>query len=151
MTLARNLGAVVLAAAWLLSVSQGTFSQANAQAQSPSPGPSDRTTAIPDQKLDAAAAVLERIASLKKDYEQPLCGCRRRGPRSAAGDDGIHEDKELAGAGDEGELMSFSSCDQALVDRLQLCIPIEDSRQGCCVEALPQALASAFDVPWTAS
>ena len=47
MTLARNLGAVVLAAAWLLSVSQGTFSQANAQAQSPSPGPSDRTTAIP--------------------------------------------------------------------------------------------------------
>ena len=70
MTLARNLGAVILAAAWLLSVSQGTFSQANAQAQSPSPGPSDRTTAIPDQKLDAAAAVLERIASLKKDYEQ---------------------------------------------------------------------------------
>src|SRR4051794_9724058 len=46
MTLARNLGALVLAAAWLLSVSQGTFSQANAQAQSPSPGPSDRTTAI---------------------------------------------------------------------------------------------------------
>ena len=31
MTLARNLGAVVLAAAWLLSVPQGTFSQANAQ------------------------------------------------------------------------------------------------------------------------
>jgi len=68
----RNLGAVVLAAAWLLSVSQGTFSQANAQAQSPSPGPSDRTTAIPDQKLDAAAAVLERIASLKKDYEEQM-------------------------------------------------------------------------------
>jgi len=44
----------------------------NAQAQSPSPGPSDRTTAIPDQKLDAAAAVLERIASLKKDYEEQM-------------------------------------------------------------------------------
>ena len=71
MTLARNVGAVVLAAAWLLSVSQGTFSQANAQAQSPSPDPSDRTTAIPDQKLDAAA-VLERIASLKKDYEEQM-------------------------------------------------------------------------------
>ena len=71
--------------------------------------------------------------------------------RSAAGDDGIHEDKELAGAGDEGELMSFSSCDQALVDRLQSCIPIQDSREGRRVEALPQALASAFDVPWTAS
>ena len=68
----RNLGAVVLAAAWLLSAPQGTFSQANAQAQSPSPGPSDRTTAIPDQKLDAAAAVLERIASLKKDYEEQM-------------------------------------------------------------------------------
>jgi len=35
-------------------------------------GPSDRTTAIPDQKLDAAAAVLERIASLKKDYEEQM-------------------------------------------------------------------------------
>jgi Domain of unknown function (DUF4168) len=68
----RNLGAVVLATAWLLSVPQGTLSQANAQAQSPSPGPSDRTTAIPDQKLDAAAAVLERIASLKKDYEEQM-------------------------------------------------------------------------------
>ena len=67
----RNLGAVVLATAWLLSVPQGTLSQANAQAQSPSPGPSDRTTAIPDQKLDAAA-VLERIASLKKDYEEQM-------------------------------------------------------------------------------
>ena len=72
MTLARNLGAVVLAAALLFSVSQGTFSQANAQAQSPSPGPSDRTSAIPDQKLDAAAAILERIASLKKDYEEQM-------------------------------------------------------------------------------
>jgi len=68
----RNLGAVVLATAWLLSVPQGTLFQANAQAQSPSPGPSDRTTAIPDQKLDAAAAVLERIASLKKDYEEQM-------------------------------------------------------------------------------
>jgi Domain of unknown function (DUF4168) len=64
--------AVVLATAWLLSVPQGTLFQANAQAQSPSPGPSDRTTAIPDQKLDAAAAVLERIASLKKDYEEQM-------------------------------------------------------------------------------
>ena len=68
----RNLGAVVLATAWLLSVPQGTLFQANAQAQSPSPGPSDRTTAIPDQKLDAAAAVLERIASLRKDYEEQM-------------------------------------------------------------------------------
>ena len=49
-----------------------SVSQANAQAQSPSPDPSDRTTAIPDQKLDAAAAVLERIASLKKDYEEQM-------------------------------------------------------------------------------
>ena len=61
MTLARNLGAVVLATAWLLSVPQGTLSQANAQAQSPSPGPSDRATAIPDQKLDAAAAFRNRF------------------------------------------------------------------------------------------
>jgi hypothetical protein len=68
----RGISALWFSPAWLLSVSQGTFSQANAQAQSPSPGPSDRTTAIPEQKLDAAAAVLERIASLKKDYEEQM-------------------------------------------------------------------------------
>jgi hypothetical protein len=41
---------------------------ANAQVQSSSPGLSEQPPNIPDQKLDAAAAAIERAASLKQDY-----------------------------------------------------------------------------------
>jgi Domain of unknown function (DUF4168) len=68
----RPLGAAVLAAAWLLSVPQVSVPQANAQAQSPSPGLSDHSPAIPDQKLDAAAAAIEQVASLKQNYQQQI-------------------------------------------------------------------------------
>jgi curli biogenesis system outer membrane secretion channel CsgG len=67
--------AALLAATW-------QFSAANAQtppAQSPqtntpqpqSPAPANPATSIPDQKLDAAAA-MQRVASLKRDYLQQL-------------------------------------------------------------------------------
>ena len=46
--------------------------QANAQAQSPPPGLSNPSSTIPDQKLDAAAAAIERVASLKRDYQQRI-------------------------------------------------------------------------------
>jgi hypothetical protein len=36
------------------------------------PAPTNPTTSIPDQKLDAAAAAIQRIASLKRDYQQLL-------------------------------------------------------------------------------
>jgi len=45
---------------------------ANAQVQSPSPGLSDQSPAIPDQKLDAAAAAIKRVAGLKQDYQQRI-------------------------------------------------------------------------------
>jgi hypothetical protein len=45
---------------------------ANAQAPSPSPGPADQSQNIPDQKLDAAAAALQGVASLKEDYQQRI-------------------------------------------------------------------------------
>jgi hypothetical protein len=62
------LAATVLTAAWLFSVPV-----ANAQTQSPSPGPSEQTPKnIPDQKLDAAAAALEQVASVKEDYKQRI-------------------------------------------------------------------------------
>jgi hypothetical protein len=59
------------------------FSAANAQtppAQSPqadapqaqSPAPANPAASIPDQKLDAAAAAIQRVASLKRDYLQQL-------------------------------------------------------------------------------
>lgn len=59
------LAATVLTVAWLLSVPV-----ANAQTQSPAPGPSEQTPKnIPDQKLDAVAAALEQVASVKEDYK----------------------------------------------------------------------------------
>ncbi len=62
--LTRLLTATVLIAAWLFSVPA-----ANAQAQPPSPGPSEQSQNIPDQKLDAAAAALEKVASVKENYQ----------------------------------------------------------------------------------
>jgi hypothetical protein len=61
------------AAASLLTAAGFLFvPAANAQAQSPSPGLSQQPTNIPDQKLDATAAAIERVASLKHDYQQPI-------------------------------------------------------------------------------
>jgi hypothetical protein len=65
--LMRPAAAALLIAAGLLSVPA-----ANAQVQSPSPGLSDQSPNIPDQKLDAAAAAIERVASLKQDYQQRI-------------------------------------------------------------------------------
>ena len=45
---------------------------ANAQAQPPSPGATDQPSNIPDQKLDAAAAAIQRVTSLKQDYQQRI-------------------------------------------------------------------------------
>ena len=67
--LMRPLAAVVLTAAWLFSVPA-----ANAQAEFPSPGPSDQTPNIPDQKLNATAAALEQVASVREDYQQRIEG-----------------------------------------------------------------------------
>src|SRR5262249_3514734 len=47
---------------------------ANAQVQSPSPGATDQPSNIPDQKLDAAAAAVQRVTSLKQDYQQRIAG-----------------------------------------------------------------------------
>jgi hypothetical protein len=45
---------------------------ANAQVQSPSPGATDQPSNIPDQKLDAAAAAVQRVTSLKQDYQERI-------------------------------------------------------------------------------
>lgn len=58
----------VLSAACLLF----SVPAANAQARSPSPGVSDASPKIPDQKLDAAAAAIERVASLKENYQEQI-------------------------------------------------------------------------------
>jgi hypothetical protein len=65
--LRRPAAAMLLIAAGLLFVPA-----ANAQVQSPSPGLSNQSPDIPDQKLDAAAAAIKRVASLKQDYQQRI-------------------------------------------------------------------------------
>jgi predicted TIM-barrel fold metal-dependent hydrolase len=63
----RPAAAIVLIAAGLLFVPA-----ANAQVQSPSPGLSEQSANIPDQKFDAVAAAIERVATLKQDYQQRI-------------------------------------------------------------------------------
>src|SRR5262249_26302716 len=60
--------ATILTVPWLFS-----DQVANAQTQSQTPGQSEQTPkSIPDQKLDAAAAALEKVAGVKKDYQQRI-------------------------------------------------------------------------------
>jgi predicted TIM-barrel fold metal-dependent hydrolase len=65
--LTRSTAAVLLIAGGLIGIPA-----ANAQVQSPAPGASDKSASIPDQKLDAAAAAIEQVASLKQDYQQRI-------------------------------------------------------------------------------
>jgi hypothetical protein len=69
----RSISAAVLMAAWQLSIPAAT-----AQVEPPAPGLSAPAPSIPDQKLDAAAAALERVASLKQEYEQRLAATPAR-------------------------------------------------------------------------
>jgi hypothetical protein len=62
--LTQSLAATTLIAAWLLSVPS-----ANAQAQSPPPAAAEQAQTIPEQKLDATAAALEQVASVKENYQ----------------------------------------------------------------------------------
>ena len=55
---------------------------ANAQVQSPSPGATAQPSNIPDQKLDAAAAAVERVTTLTQDYQQRITTAA---PADAAG------------------------------------------------------------------
>jgi len=64
----------VLIASWLLFVPG-----ANAQNQSASPN-------ISDQKLDAAAAALDRVASIKQSYEQQMATAAPSDKDRIAGD-----------------------------------------------------------------
>jgi hypothetical protein len=60
----RLLAAAVLTAAPLLAVPA-----ANAQAQSPSPAASEQAPNIPDQKLDATAAAVKEVSTVKESYQ----------------------------------------------------------------------------------
>ena len=70
-TLTRSfLAAAVMTAAWCSSVP--TASAQGAQSEAPAPSPSNPAANITEQKLDAAAAALERVIGLQKTYGQRL-------------------------------------------------------------------------------
>ena len=63
----RSLAAAILAAGCYLSIPT-----VNVRAQAPSPSPSISARDLSDQKLDAVATALQRVASLRKDYGQRI-------------------------------------------------------------------------------
>jgi Domain of unknown function (DUF4168) len=70
--LLRSSAVAALAAAWLFSVPATNAQEQSPPAQSHSPGASDPAPNLSDQKLDAAAAAVQRVASLKQDYQQRI-------------------------------------------------------------------------------
>jgi hypothetical protein len=69
-TVTRSLFVAALIAAWYSSVP--TANAQKTQGEAPSSSPSSPPANIPEQKLDAAAAALERVIGLQKTYEQRL-------------------------------------------------------------------------------
>jgi hypothetical protein len=60
------------AAAALIAACFPAIPAAIAQTQSPPPGLTAPSPEIPEQKLDAAAAAMERVANLQQDYQQRI-------------------------------------------------------------------------------
>jgi hypothetical protein len=63
----RPLAAAVLSAAWIVSVPL-----ANAQTQAPNAQTQAQPSNIPDQKLDAVAAAVGQVSTLKQNYQEKL-------------------------------------------------------------------------------
>jgi hypothetical protein len=67
--LTHPLAAAALAAACVFAI---PAIGAQAQSQAPMPGTSAQPRDIPDQKLDAAVAAMQQVASLRESYQQRL-------------------------------------------------------------------------------
>ena len=70
----RLLAATVLAAAWQISgpAASAQDRPSSPSDQSPTTGLAQPSQKIPDQKLDAVAAALQRVAKLQEDFEQQM-------------------------------------------------------------------------------
>lgn len=62
----------LLAAAWLLAGPAAHAQTPPSPPKAPAPGASTPSPNIPEQKLSAAAAALERVASLQQDYQERI-------------------------------------------------------------------------------
>jgi hypothetical protein len=65
--LTSSLTAAVLAVTWFYAVPAS-----NGYAQPQPPGLTDQMPNVPDQKLDAAAAAIKQLATVRDDYEQRI-------------------------------------------------------------------------------
>src|SRR6185437_16467103 len=81
--------------------------------------------------------------------EQPLSLDGGFDPWSAASQDGVCEDDEFPGAGDERDLVGFSSGDKPPVEVDKLAVPAESGRQSRGIDAGPQPGTPTPDVPFT--
>jgi hypothetical protein len=79
------LAVTVLTVEWLLPLPA-----ANAQAQSPAPGLSDHAPNIPDQKLDAAVAAMQRVAVLKQSYQQQIAAAPAQSDKERIAAEGVN-------------------------------------------------------------
>jgi hypothetical protein len=77
--------AALITVAWLHSAPA-----ANAQAQPQAPGAAGQTENIPDQKLDATAAAIERMASVKQEYQQRISKEKSQAEQEKLADEGNH-------------------------------------------------------------
>lgn len=64
-------------------------------------------------------------------------------PRGSAGDDGVGEDEEFAGARDQGHGMGFAARDEPAIECLERRVPAEGGRQCCGVERAAQPAAAS--------
>jgi Domain of unknown function (DUF4168) len=71
--LSRSPAIMAFAVAWIFSaLSVNAQEQTPPATQSPSPGASDPAPSLSDQKLDATAAAVQRVATVKQDYQQRI-------------------------------------------------------------------------------
>src|SRR5712664_2985780 len=67
-------------------------------------------------------------------------------PGGSSSHDGVGENEQLSGAGDERALVLLSGCDQPSVEGDKLRVPAKGRRQGGGIKRAAQPFASAIDV-----
>ena len=74
----------LLIAAILVVAVPSARAQGQSQGPSVAPSPSEPAQIIPDQKLDAAAAALDQVATLKESYQQRIDSAEQADKRRIA-------------------------------------------------------------------
>src|SRR5260370_23917796 len=109
------------------------------------PGPS--LTASARGVLWKAGRDGETLPSVEqRNWCEALSGSGLGAPGRSPLNDGIGVDQQLSGAGDQRHLVRLAGGGQALVEDLELVVPVKGGGKGGGVERLAQPLAAAVDV-----